>query len=117
MRNLIMELLSMIFQGLVESLAGHLWALASPVLSAHPSVLAAIPGLAEDRGAVYGSLAAKYSTMLYVGEASAPEELLRSKVTHVATVLGVFTGTYVVLLTSTVGNPLDSFLYFLVSRE
>ncbi|UXD22078.1 hypothetical protein IPA_01435 [Ignicoccus pacificus DSM 13166] len=116
MRNLLVELLSMIIQGYGEIVSGYLWALASPILSSHPSILAALPGLAEDRGAVYGSLAAKYSTMLYTGEASSAKELLNSKVTHVAVILGIIGGLYVIALTSIVGNPLGSLLYFLVSR-
>ncbi len=116
MKSFIAEIASMIFQGIGEIAAGYLWSLASPILSKYPSILMALPGLAEDRGAVYGSLAAKYSTMLYTGEASSPKELLRSRVTAVAIALGLIGGTYVILLTSVVGNPLYALLYFIVSR-
>jgi len=115
-KSFIAELISMIIQGLGEILSGYLWSLASPILREHPAILVALPGLAEDRGAVYGSLAAKYSTMLYTGEITNAKELLSSKVTHVAIILGVIGGIYVIALTSLVGNPLDAFLYFLVSR-
>ncbi len=116
MRNFLVELLTMIIQGLGEVLSGYVWALASPILTQHPSILAALPGLAEDRGAVYGSLAAKFSTMLYTGEASSFRDLLNSKITHIAILLGVIGGSYVILLTTIAGNPLDSLIYFVVSR-
>jgi len=115
-KKFIVETATLTLQGFLETLVGYLWSLASPILKEHPGVLAAIPGLAEDRGAVYGSLAAKYSTMLYLGEVSNAIELLRSKITYASIVLGVLGGLYVIALTSIVSNPLDPFLYFLVSR-
>ncbi|NPA85383.1 MAG: magnesium transporter [Crenarchaeota archaeon] len=116
MKKFLIETAVLTLQGLVEALVGYLWSLASPILKEHPAVLAAMPGLAEDRGAIYGSLAAKYSTMLYVGEASNAKDLLRSKITYAAIVLGVLGGLYVIALSSIVSNPLEPFLYFLVSR-
>ncbi|ALU12682.1 hypothetical protein EYM_06360 [Ignicoccus islandicus DSM 13165] len=116
MRSLLAEILSMTLQGLGELASGYLWSLSSPILSRHPSILIALPGLAEDRGAIYGSLAAKYSSMLYTGEATSPRDLLENKVTAVAVLLGLLGGLYVVLLTSFLGNPLDVLAYFLVSR-
>ncbi len=116
MRKYLIETLTLTFQGYVEAVVGWLWSLASPILREHPALLAAIPGLAEDRGAVYGSLAAKYSTMLYVGEAKTVLDLLKSKITYVGVVLGIIGGLYVILLSSVVSNPVDPFLYFLVSR-
>jgi len=115
-KKFLIETAVLTLQGLVEALVGYLWSLASPILKEHPAVLAAMPGLAEDRGAIYGSLAAKYSTMLYVGEASNAKDLLRSKITYAAIVLGVLGGLYVIALSSIVSNPLEPFLYFLVSR-
>jgi len=115
-KKFIIETAALTLQGFLEALVGYLWSLASPILKEHPGVLAAIPGLAEDRGAVYGSLAAKYSTMLYLGEANNAVDLLRSKITYTGVILGVLGGLYVIALTSLVSNPLDPFLYFLVSR-
>ncbi len=116
MREYISELISMILQGLGEVLVGLLWGLASPILEKHPTILAVLPGFAEDRGAVYGSTASKYSTMLYLGEASTFGELIKSKITKVAFTTSLLVGLYVILLSSLVGNPLDALLYFLVSR-
>ncbi len=95
---------------------GYLWSLASPILERHPSILAAIPGLAEDRGAVYGSLAAKFSTMLYLGEAHSFRELLKNRIVKLSIVYGFLSGLFVVLLSGLVSTPLDALIYFLVSR-
>ncbi|ABU81796.1 magnesium transporter [Ignicoccus hospitalis] len=116
MRKFLAETASLVVQAILEAVVGHLWSLASPILKEHPGILIAMPGLAEDRGAVYGSLAAKYSTMLYLGEASNAKELLKSKVTYSAIVVGVIGGLYVILLVSTVAEPLAPLIYFLVSR-
>ena len=116
MREYVSELVSMILQGLGEVIVGFLWSLASPILERHPTILAVLPGFAEDRGAVYGSTASKYSTMLYLGEASSFTDLIKSKVTKIAFTTSLIIGFYVILLSSLVGNPFDALLYFLVSR-
>ncbi len=116
MRGYLSELASMLLQGLGEVVVGLLWSLASPILEKHPTILAVLPGFAEDRGAVYGSTASKYSTMLYLGEVSSFLELIKSKITKIAFTTSLIIGFYVILLSSLVGNPLDALLYFLVSR-
>ena len=116
MKDFIVETLNMIVQGVLEMFVGYLWSLASPILKRHPSILVAIPGLAEDRGAVYGSLAAKFSTMLHLGEARSLSELLMNRVVKLSIVYGFLSGLFVVLLSGLISSPIDSFLYFLVSR-
>ncbi len=106
----------MIFQGLVEMFVGYLWSLASPILQRHPSILVVIPGLAEDRGSVYGSLAAKFSTMLHLGEAHSFKDLLKDKIVKLSIVYGFLSGLFVVILSSLVSSPFGALIYFLVSR-
>lgn len=116
MIDFIIETLNMVVQGILEVVVGYLWSLASPILKEHPSILVVLPGLAEDRGAVYGSLSAKFSTMLYLGEAHALRDLLLNDVVKLSVAYGFMSGLFVVALSALVASPLDSLVYFLVSR-